>query len=167
MRFTRVAGLCLLFSLLLATQTNAQNTGDYQTAGTDFNWTATSNWERWNGTTWVQNPSQGYPGENPGTGTVTIRDGAVVTINISPPYPIGGLVVGEGTSGILQFDNANRTLNIGSGGVMVNAGGTFQFGNAAQTLTVNGGSVRVNPGGIFQVTSAAPSTTHTPSTSCT
>jgi len=89
----------------------------------------------------------------------------VVTINVSPANPIGGLVVGEGTSGILQFDNANRTLNIGSGGVMVNAGGTFQFGNAAQTLTVNGGSVRVNPGGIFQVTSAAPSTTHTPSTS--
>jgi hypothetical protein len=96
---------------------------------------------------------------NTANDTVLIRNGHTVTINISPT--IRRLVVGEGTSGVLQFDNANRTLNIGSGGVTVNANATFQFGNANQILNVNGGSVQVNAGGTFQVTSAAPSTTHT------
>ena len=184
MRFTRVAGLCLLFALLLSTPANAQNYRSIIAA--PLNWTSASSWEVQIGNNWF--PSTSYPGQNPGTGTVIIRDFSVVTINIniSPANQIGELVVGEGTGGVLQFDNANRTLNIGSGGVIVNANATFQFGNAAQTLTVNGGSVQVNAGGIFQfgnapqtltvnnggsvivnadgifqVTSAAPSTTHT------
>ena len=71
MRFTRVTGLCLLFSLLLATQTNAQTAGDYRSAAPVFNWTTTGSWERYNGSTWVvPSPSQGYPGQYPGTGTV-------------------------------------------------------------------------------------------------
>ena len=157
MRFTRVAGLCMLFSLLLATQTNAQtntpNTGDYRTAaGTAFNWNATGNWERWDGTTWVRNPPEGYPGQNPGTGTVTIRDGATVTINVPPQLlnPIGGLVV----SGTLQFDNTNRTLNIGSGGVTVNAGGTFRVAvpanpnNNTHTINITGGGSFTNNGTV-------------------
>jgi hypothetical protein len=137
--------------LLIAAQASAQAVGDYRSTIAVFNWTVTGNWERWNGSAWVLNPPQGYPGQNPGTGTVTIRNGATVTINVSPANAIGGLVVGEGTSGTLQFDNTNRTLNIGSGGVIVNANATFQFGNANQTLNVNGGSVLVNAGGTFRV----------------
>ena len=156
MRFTRVAGLCMLFSLLLATQTNAQtntpNTGDYRTAaGTAFNWNATGNWERWDGTTWVRNPPEGYPGQNQGTGTVTILAGATVTINVPPQLlnPIGGLVV----SGVLQFDNTNgRVLTVGAGGVTIAPGGQFNAsgttqdgGNDTHTLTIqNGGSLTNN-----------------------
>jgi hypothetical protein len=161
MRFTRVAGLCLLFALLLSTPANAQIYRSVQGTG---NWGSLSSWQIWTGSTWeTPTPSQGYPGQNSSPSQVTIRDFSVITINVSLPLQnvIGELVVGEGTSGILQFDNANRTLNIGSGGVLVRAGGTFQFGNANQTLNVNGGSVQVNAGGTFQVTSAPPSTTHT------
>jgi hypothetical protein len=70
MRFTRVAGLCLLFALLLSTPANAQSVGDYRSTIAVFNWNATGNWERWNGSTWVLNPPEGYPGQNAGTGTV-------------------------------------------------------------------------------------------------
>jgi len=183
MRFTRVAGLCLLFALLLSTPANAQQ--NYRSVAGIVNWGSASSWEVQIGNNWF--PSSFYPGQNSSPSQVIIRDFSVVTIdvNILPIYTIGELVVGEGTGGVLQFDNANRTLNIGSGGVTVNAGATFQFGNGVQTLTVNnggsvtvngtfqfgngvqtltvnnGGSVQVNAGGTFQVTSAAPNTTHT------
>ena len=124
MRFTRVAGLCLLFALLLSTPASAQSVGDYRSTIAVFNWNATGNWERYNGSTWVLNPPEGYPGQNPGTGTVTIRNGATVTINVSPANAIGGLVVGEGTSGTLRFDNTSgRTLTVGAGGVAIASGG--------------------------------------------
>ena len=157
MRFTRVAGLCLLFALLLSTPANAQQAGDYRSTIAVFNWTDLSRWERFENGSWqTPTPSQGYPGQYPGTGTVTIRDGATVTIdfNILPENQIGGLVVGEGTGGVLQFDNANRTLNIGSGGVTVNAGGIFRVAvpanpnNNTHTINITGGGSFTNNGTI-------------------
>jgi adhesin HecA-like repeat protein len=85
----------------------------------------TGSWERWNGSRWVRNPPEGYPGQNPGTGTVTILAGATVTINVPPQLlnPIGGLVVSTGT---LQFDNTSgRVLTVGAGGVRIDPGGQF------------------------------------------
>jgi hypothetical protein len=179
-RFNSLLFSIILLFIFIAAQTNAQ-TQNYRSAG-NGNWNNPGTWEvespagsgNWTGTSSVPNTAND---------TVLIRNGHTVTINI-PLITIRRLVVGEGTSGVLQFDNGNRTLNIGAGGVIVNAGGTFQFGNAAQTLTVNnggsvivngtfqfgnapqtltvnGGSVQVNAGGTFQVTSAPPSTTHT------
>jgi len=148
MRFTRVAGLCLLFALLLSTPANAQQAGDYRSTIASFNWTDRTSWQRYDGIDWrTPDPTQGYPGQNPGTGTVTIRNGAVVTINVSvpPPNTIGGLVVDGG--GTLQFDNTNRTLNIGSGGVTVNAGGTFQVTSAAPSTTH---TINITGGGSFR-----------------
>jgi hypothetical protein len=148
--------MCLLALVAgLSAQASAQAVGDYRSTIAVFNWTATGSWERYNGSTWVvPSPSQGYPGQYPGTGTVTIRDGATVTINVSPANPIGGLVVGEGASGVLQFDNTNRTLNIGSGGVTVNAGGTFRVATPANpndnthTINITGGGSFTNNGTI-------------------
>jgi hypothetical protein len=150
--------------LLIAAQASAQAVGDYRSSIAFFNWTATGNWERWNGSAWVLNPPQGYPGQNPGTGTVTIRNGAVVTINVSPPNPIGGLVVGEGTSGTLRFDNTSgRTLTVGAGGVAIASGGQFNAsgtpqdnGNDTHTLTIqNGGSLTNNGTISFRIPDGA------------
>jgi len=98
----------------------------------------------------VQNPDEGYPGQNSGTGTVTILAGATVTIDASvpPQNTIGGLVV----SGTLQFDNTSgRVLTVGAGGVTIapggqfNASGTQDNGNDTHTLTIqNGGSLTNN-----------------------
>jgi hypothetical protein len=143
--------------LLIAAQASAQAVGDYRSTIAVFNWNATGNWERWNGSAWVvPSPLEGYPGQYPGTGTVTIRNGATVTINvnISSANAIGGLVVGENTSGTLQFDNTNRTLNIGSGGVLVRAGGTFRVAvpanpnNNTHTINITGGGSFTNNGTV-------------------
>ena len=55
--------------------------------------------------------------------TVTIADGATVTINGN--YTVASLAIGDGASGILQFDSTARTLTV-SGDVTIAAGGTFQ-----------------------------------------
>jgi len=147
MRFTRVAGLCLLFALLLSTPANAQQ--NYRSVAGNVNWGSASSWEVQIGNDWF--PSTSYPGQNPGTGTVTILAGATVTIDVSvpPQNTIGGLVV----SGTLQFDNTSgRVLTVGAGGVTIapggqfNASGTTQDGeNDTHTLTIqNGGSLTNN-----------------------
>jgi hypothetical protein len=156
-RFNSLLFSITLLFIFIAAQTNAQT--NYRSAGPG-NWNNQNIWQMEfpaGSGNWIGALS---PPNNPND-TVLIRNLHTVTIDI-PSITIRRLVVGEGGTCTLQFDNANRTLNIGSGGVTVNAGATFQFGNANQTLNVNGGSVQVNAGGTFQVTSAAPSTTHTP-----
>jgi fibronectin-binding autotransporter adhesin len=147
MRFTRVAGLCLLFALLLSTPANAQQ--NYRSVAGNVNWGSASSWEVEVNGNWF--PSTSYPGQNQGTGTVIIRDFSVVTINVPPQLlnPIGGLVV----RGVLQFDNTSgRVLTVGAGGVEIAPGGQFNAsgtpqdnGNDTHTLTIqNGGSLTNN-----------------------
>jgi hypothetical protein len=148
---------CLIALVVgLTVQASAQAIGDYRSTVAVFNWTATGNWERWDGSTWVLNPAQGYPGQNVGTGVVTIRDGATVTINVTPAQPIGGLTVGEGVSGNLFFDNTSgRVLTVGAAGVLVSVGGTFNAtgpiqdgGNDTYTLTIQNDGAFTNNGSI-------------------
>ncbi len=133
--------------LLIAAQTNAQN---YRSAGTG-NWNVPGTWEVESPAgsgTWIGASSP----PNTTNDTVLIRNGHTVTINTSPT--IRRLVVGEGTSGTLQFDNTNRTLNIGSGGVLVDAGGTFRVAvpanpnNNTHTINITGGGSFTNNGTI-------------------
>jgi hypothetical protein len=131
--------------LLIAAQTNAQN---YRSAGTG-NWVAVASiWEVESPAgsgNWISTSS--YP--STANDTVLIRNGHTVTINTSPT--IRRLVVGEGTSGILRFDNTSgRTLTVGAGGVEIASGGQFNAsgtpqdnGNDTHTLTIqNGGSLK-------------------------
>ncbi len=153
--FARTLIVLACLALSFAAQANAQAVGDYRSNGAVFNWNQTGNWERWNGSNWVTpTATEGYPGQNAGTGVVTIRDGATVTINVTPANAIGGLVVGEGTSGILQFDNTNRTLNFGNGGVTVATNGTFRVAtpanpnNNTHTINITGGGSFTNNGTV-------------------
>lgn len=99
----------------------SQTTGDYRSnVNPSGNWSATGSWQRYNGSAWVA--ATDYPGQNSGTGTVTIRDGDNITLDASPANAIGAFVVGEGASGIFQTSNNNRTLNV-TNGLTVNAGG--------------------------------------------
>lgn len=102
-----------LFLLLAGQEAMSQSVGDYRSNSATMNWNATSSWQRWNGSTWVSNPSQGYPGQNSGTGAVTIRNGHDVTLNVSPANSFTSLTVTGSSSSdrstlILSND---RTLN--------------------------------------------------------
>lgn len=130
----------LLFLFLIPDTVLAQTTGDYQTNATSVNWGAASNWQRWNGSAWVTNPSQGYPGQNTGTGTVTILNGHSVTLNVSPAQNIGSITIGGGTSGSLTIGNNNsdRTLNV-TGNVTVSNNATLiSAGNGGNDLNIAG-----------------------------
>jgi len=107
-------GFVLLFISFFPYIVFGQSTGDYRTNAVSLNWNAASNWQRWNGSTWVTNPSQGYPGQNTGTGTVTILNGHSVALNVSPAQNIGSLIIGGGTSGSLTIgnNNTNRILKV-------------------------------------------------------
>ncbi|MBK7408023.1 MAG: hypothetical protein IPJ40_08035 [Saprospirales bacterium] len=121
-----------------------QTTGDYRSFQTGT-WSDPTDWQRWNGTTWVTNPSQGYPGQNSGTGNVFIQPGHTISIEISPANAIGSLTVGSsGTNPTLTFNSTtDRTLSV-SGDVTV-ADGTFTVSNANgtnnHTLNIGGNLV--------------------------
>jgi hypothetical protein len=76
-----------------------QETGDYR-SNSSGSWTSNTgnHWQRWDGTTWVANPSQGYPGQSSGTASVTITGGNAISIAGSIPNAIGSLTIGDGSS---------------------------------------------------------------------
>ena len=158
-RFNSLLFSITLLFIFIAAQTNAQN---YRSAGTG-NWVGPpSIWEVESpagSNNWVSTSS--YP--NTANDTVLIRNGHTVTIN-TPSITIRRLVVGEGTSGILQFDNTSgRTLTVGAGGVEIASGGQFNAsgtpqdnGNDTHTLTIqNGGSLTNNGTISFRIPDGA------------
>jgi hypothetical protein len=64
-----------------------QSVGDYRSNGSG-NWNTLGTWQRLNSVgpeVWAApTGGQGYPGQNSGTGLVTIRDGDDVSLNVSP-----------------------------------------------------------------------------------
>jgi len=57
----------------------AQTAGDYKSVGSG-DWDAAGTWARYNGSTWITSPPEGWPGQNAGTGTITIQSLNNVTI---------------------------------------------------------------------------------------
>jgi fibronectin-binding autotransporter adhesin len=130
-------------TILLPQVTLGQSTGDYQTRGTG-NWNSTFTWQTYTGGNWVNATT--YPGQNAGTGVVTIRNGNTVTLNISPANTIGALVVSDGSGGTFNIGNSTtpRTLNV-AGGITVGTGGTVAVNNNSTTHFLNfGGDLTVN-----------------------
>lgn len=119
--------------LIIISSSRAQSVGDYRSNAATMNWNATTSWQVYNGSTWVT--ASTYPGQNAGTGTVTIRDGHTVTVTANVPNAIGALIVGEGSSGTLVTNNGNRTLQI-TNDLTVSSGATLNLSRF--NLTVNG-----------------------------
>ncbi len=129
--------LSIFLTSFLSQVAFSQTTGDYQTNNTGpFNWTVTANWQRWNGTSWVSNPGEGYPGQNASgiAGTVTVLAGHSVTLNVNPAQSIGNLVI----SATGTFAGGNNTLTIS--GNFTNNGGTFT--PSTGTITFTGASAQ-------------------------
>lgn len=140
--FAKALFFISLFTALFATNLRAQTTGDYRTtAGLAYNWDVTARWERWNGTSWIPNPAEGYPGQNVSgiAGTVTILASPTVTLNVSPAQSIGNLVIASGGT----FNSGAFTLLVS--GDFTNNGGTFSAGG---TVTFNGSGAQAINGTV-------------------
>jgi fibronectin-binding autotransporter adhesin len=143
--------LAYILAIFVSIRATAQISGDYRTNGTGTSWTTASNWDRFNGTSWVAGTS--YPGQNAPVAntTVTIRDGHTIVLLGTPTNSIVNLVIGGGTSGILnigQTANNSYTLTC-SGTVTINSGGSLlSAGNTGGTHTLNFQSSLTNNGTI-------------------
>lgn len=135
----RISVFLVIMVLLNAVNAFAQSVGDYRTNASSMNWNATSNWQRWNGSTWVTNPSQGYPGQNSGTGIVTIQNGHNVILNISPAQNIGELIIGASSASlVLGNNNTDRNLSV-TGNITINNGGSITTaGNGGNSIDIAG-----------------------------
>jgi hypothetical protein len=113
--------ILLLFSFLLIGQyVMSQVAGDYRTNNANVTWLTPGNWQRYDGTGWVT--ATEYPGQNPGTGTVTIRNNQNVSLGSSIPFAIGALT----------FESGNNAMNL-------TFGGAFTL-NVTGAVTLNGPS---------------------------
>ena len=116
--FAALSGFCL--------NGHGQTAGDYRTVS-NGNWNNLGIWQTYNGTAWVA--AAGYPGQNAGTGTVTIQNNHNVTLNVSPANNIGALTIDPGANATALTFNAvtlNVTGDVNVGGVVhCYAGGMF------------------------------------------
>lgn len=163
------SALSFLF-LLGSGQAFAQVAGDYQTVGSGaFNWSNTASWQRYNGSAWVTNPAEGYPGQNSGTGTVTILSSmtGTVSLDLSPANAIGSLAIQNGTAttdlslgaNSLSITN-NLTINgsavLDAGSSTLSVGGTLTFTGTftanTSTVVMNGSIQSIGSGTFYNLT---------------
>lgn len=62
-KLSKLLFFCVILVGSVTIDLQAQVTGDYRSNAASFNWSTTASWQRWDGSTWVSNPPQGYPGE--------------------------------------------------------------------------------------------------------
>src|SRR6186997_1210780 len=79
----------LIASILISVTLFAQSTGDYRSIGSG-NWNDPTKWETYNGSTWVSTTT--YPGQNSGTGAVTIKILHELKLTATVPTPIASLL---------------------------------------------------------------------------
>jgi hypothetical protein len=126
--------LLLLAFLLMGQFAMSQAAGDYRTNNANTVWLTPGDWQRYNGTSWVT--ATEYPGQNPGTGTVTIRNNQDVALGSTIPFAIGALIFESGNNAMdLTFGGA-YTLTV-TGAVTLNGPNN----NGTRLLAVDAGTL--------------------------
>ena len=82
--------LILIVSTIIGFAALAQSAGDYRSIA-NGNWNNPAHWEIYNGSSWVNTSS--YPGQNAGTGSVTITHETEIKITASIAHPVANLSV--------------------------------------------------------------------------
>jgi len=124
--------------ILIGNYLSAQAAGDYISIATGI-WVNSANWLRHDGTAFVA--ATDYPGQNTGTGNVTIANGNSMILNASPAFPIGSLTFQEGNEFADLFINDGFTLNV-TGAVLINPP-VINIGKIKQVV-LNGGTATLN-----------------------
>src|SRR5664280_1710028 len=116
-----------------------QATGDYRSILVG-NWSTRTNWQRWNGTTWVvPTAGQGYPGFSSIPVRVDINNN--ITLDISPANPVGNLYINSGTLDLASF---SFTVN-----GLTNISGTLSSDNDINSFIVFYGPITINNTGTW------------------
>ncbi len=140
---------CLIF---VGNYLSAQAVGDFRSNSLlPANWEVAATWQMGDGVGWVAATS--YPGQNSGTLAVTIQNGQLITLNVSPGNPIGSLVIQGGPapiSGLTISDGV--TLNV-SGLVQVDPPTGVAPSPSANGIAINGASAILNCGSLTLVES--------------
>jgi hypothetical protein len=123
--------LLVAFFVLVQTFAFGQVAGDYQSNGT-VTFAAATNWQIFNGSTWVTATSAPKDASYTSSNTITVRDGHNATISITVAIAAQLSVLGTFTL------NSGANLSIGSVTVDKNGPGEAVFVNAGSALTVNG-----------------------------
>ena len=82
--------LILIASIGVSFHLSAQSAGDYISIGSG-NWNDPTKWQIFNGSSWVSTST--YPGQNPGTGLVSITNETAIIITANVPNPVSSLFV--------------------------------------------------------------------------
>ena len=108
--------------------------GDFRSRR-DGNWNRTDMWQKYDGTSW--NNTTEYPGQNPGTGRVTIRNGHQLDLNLSVANSIGSIY--------MQYGNDRSDIDFNDGSVLNVTGEVVIAGsstdNRFKAIRVNNGTL--------------------------
>ena len=139
----------LIASILISYTLPAQSSGDYRSIG-NGNWNDPAKWETYDGSSWIG--ASTYPGQNPGTGAVTIRIFHELILTATVPNPISSLLIeqlndypAEGVivsqNGIVTFSSENPVSLKVSGDVAIHGELKIEDLNDTKThsLFVGGG----------------------------
>ena len=119
----------------------AQSAGDYRSIA-NGNWNDATNWERYSGNSWVSTTT--YPGQNPGTGAVTIKILHEIRLTSTVPHPIASLLIDQvydypaeggvvSQNGIVVFSSENPVALTVSGDVVIAGELNIDNQNGAKT----------------------------------
>ena len=107
--------LILIASIGISFYLSAQSAGDYRSVSSG-NWNDPAKWEIYNGNSWIT--ASTYPGQNSGSGAVTISIFHVIRLIATVPYPITSLLSDQlnyyppeggvvSQKGVLTFSSVN------------------------------------------------------------
>jgi hypothetical protein len=136
--------LILIASIGISFSLSAQTAGDYRSVG-NGNWNDPTKWERYNGSTWVSTTT--YPGQNSGSGAVTIKILNEIMLTATVPNPIASLLIdqlydypAEGSvvsqNGIVVFSSENPVSLRVSGDVAIHGELRIDDQNGTKTHTL-------------------------------
>jgi hypothetical protein len=132
---------------------NAQNAGDFRSnqTGTNYLWTLNTNWEVYDGTTWVTPAAGVYPTAST-AGVITIRDDDSLTITGGTSFAIDQVVITA--NAILSIFSGTFTLDDDPGGEDLIVDGRLYIGTNTGILNGSGSILVNNTGWLFVRNSA-------------
>ena len=134
--------ILIFFVLAFLTDLSGQQAGDYRSAGSG-NWTDPTNWEVFDGTSWVAAAS--YPGQVGGANLVTIQNGNTISLGSTIPNPIQGLIVGDG-AGATDTLRITNTATLNTPYIDLQTGGVLIWTSNVSFYLPVGAAIRISGG---------------------